>query len=254
MANPILDFMPVSGQLTLVEASLEDCQALLTSTMAKHKTGRRLSLTIHQCTQGLRSAFGFLDPVYHLEGSRKLLIKTRHPKWVAVFNNSEYAAPAPKYFSAQLKTQAIGCRLQPDTLTQKNGKAHGRYGVLDFDYCVNGKQERVVGILHETSGWIFLNQGKPFSFEDKIRYRAKRISERFDAALLIHYLKAFNLHPFEDAFYRVDKKSPAVILEMKWPGMNDPRPQPLEKLRRQSLLTPAFLGSIQRAINLQAAE
>jgi len=85
--------------------------------------------------------------------------------------------------------------------------------------------ERTLSATATDGRWEWHVSGRPFGFEDVTRYSARRIRDRFDRPLLLHYLRALGIPADDDAAY-----GPGVVLQqhVDWPR----RTETLEEARR----------------------
>jgi hypothetical protein len=60
----------------------------------------------------------------------------------------------------------------------------------------------VIAGIYDEDRWRFEAHGEVQPFEDLARYQVRRIRDRFDRALLLHYLEALGISGDEPAFFR----------------------------------------------------
>jgi hypothetical protein len=88
--------------------------------------------------------------------------------------------------------------------------------------------ERVLGAVAEDGRWSWDESGTPFAFEDRARYRVRRVRDRFDRALLIDYVEALGIPAGDDAAY-----GEGVVVQQRaaWHRERPPRTQTLAEAR-----------------------
>jgi hypothetical protein len=194
-----------------------------------------------RCATSLASALELLDPlVDHHPPTRIVVLSTRRDGWSAVWTNGADCAAwsgAAGRMTSDLNTQAVYYRRIPHTLVPaRAGKPTGVGGMVTFKITRNGKKERLVELGFDAGRWVFTEQGTPLPFEQTSRYRLPRKAERFDGELLVEYLGALGLRPFDDDFFQVNRDRPADCVELELEsrrGMPKVESAPLATLRRR---------------------
>jgi hypothetical protein len=164
----------------------------------------------------LEGAFRMLDPLSGGFIVRHLMIGTENG-WTAYFNNSVLLAADSSIsgdLSGKLKVRAVHV-VNQDECIHKTSSRHwtGEYGQFRFWVFHNGGLVRAIDNVHGDDGWEFSQEGKPFPFEDVKKYRLPKKPDRFTGEMLENYLQQLGLRPFEDSFYVINKKRPAVLIE-----------------------------------------
>jgi hypothetical protein len=140
---------------------------------------------------------------------RELLVATTGP-WTAYFNcavDGTDAASAIAVLSERLGCQGLVVTCQPHL------PARDRMGAVMFtleDPSVDGSvgPRRSIAAIYDGDRWRFDTDGEPLPFEERDRYAARRLRDRFTSDMLERYCRALGVDAFNGRFYR----GPAVLV------------------------------------------
>jgi hypothetical protein len=98
-------------------------------------------------------------------------------------------------------------------------------------------RERTLSAVATDGRWEWYASGTPFPFEDLNRYTARRIRDRLDRELLVHYLQELGIDADQDTAYglgiivqqdvawsrrTVSLEAARAELDRSWPGASMP--------------------------------
>ena len=205
----VRDFLPMTscGHVVRSEAG-KVARALAKNVQATRAIGRIDART-------LRAALASLSTVACGESGAAVggyvVLTTAAAGWTSVIVDS--AEPGRHWqdnlrLSDALSTRVVYYSFQPHTYRKRAGRELGRYGAYHLTIADRGELVRSVGIYHDDiwtqaarRRWRFYAEGKLQTFERAAVYRARRAEDRFGPALLVEYLAALGLSPFDDTFY-----------------------------------------------------
>jgi hypothetical protein len=193
----------------------------------------------------LSGALAFLDPVAN-RFTRLIALETVQADWIAVYTNWDTGwFQLGQSVSKELRTDVCVFRAIPDTLRRDSkGQLIGRPGAATFALFSKGNTVRSLTCLNDNGRWRFTQEGKPLAFERRAQYRAKNLRDRFTIAMLLEYMAALRLRPFEDDFFAVGTQRPArgmEVLPADPDSVRGIRFTPMRILRRQWALTNKLL-------------
>ena len=161
----------------------------------------------------LQGAFETLLPL-SISKMRRLFVAT-NSDWTMCFQNGISGSdpfPAMSMLAQRLKVLAMRvCSTWPNMLHPANIWEVYAPPELGGDQPLGYR--RSIACANDGGHWIFETNGEPFPFEKLEVYNARLKRDRFSRELLNKYLDYFNLHPFDDSFYRVNEDKPAVLLQ-----------------------------------------
>jgi hypothetical protein len=114
--------------------------------------------------------------------TRELLVST-DSGWTAIFGNSvglsdcfTVSAMCARFLSVD----AFAVVYAPDRMDQVRDGAVNVYRSMQFQYYSARAEEPTRTIVSSNDGgrWVFIDQGKPFEFEDAAKYLSKRVRDR----------------------------------------------------------------------------
>lgn len=153
-----------------------------------------------EVTGGLDELLAALLPLQSPQPDRYLLLPTANPEWTAVYDNDRMGSE-PHSLTAALHRQfgfeTIEIVSIPHTITPD--RMRGKYGRVAFVYH-HATGERWVRAMND-GRWRFGTVGDPLPFEDLQAYQRPRHQDRFTHRMLVDYLAALDLHPFDVDFY-----------------------------------------------------
>jgi hypothetical protein len=198
---------PVTDDFALVNAPLREAVAAYEAWMKR----LRWPLTTREITN-LDEAFAALAPLS--ASMRRKLFVSAGSAWTAFFQSGTLGSD-PTAGGSQLSKEldCIGVRvcatpdddLYPAVMWQV--WAPPRLGGDQWHY------RRAVTAANDGGKWVFDEDGEPYPFEERERYRAIRKRDRFTKDMLRRYLAASAVDPFADGALKADVGSPAVLLE-----------------------------------------
>jgi len=112
------------------------------------------------------------------------------------------------------------------------GRIVNGWGGGMFHCLFGGEQRRCIMLSEQENGWDFLNQGKPFPFEDVEKYKEKFARNRFTPEMLDKYLKELDIDFFNEDFYMPYGSKAYIIEQVRPPWNEDDKPISLEEMRR----------------------
>jgi hypothetical protein len=158
---------------------------------------------------GLGAALEALLPLCHAK-QRKLLTSTAS-QWTAFFQNGiDGSDPTPvmSLLARKLEVTAMRiCSTPPSAMWPATIWEVYASGYEPLGY------RRSVCVSNDGGKWVFYQSGEPFAFEEVEAYDRKRKRDRFTRELLLKYLSHFQLRPFDDDFYRIERSQPAILLD-----------------------------------------
>lgn len=211
----ISEWYPVTEELGLVDAPVEAVVDTYDAWNREHGTTQHRRMV----DTSLADAFAALPPL-SMELRRTVFVATR-VGWTAFFRSGITGSDPTSSMSQlakRLRVVAMSVGITPPSATLPAVRwfvfAPPALGGDALLY-----ERRVVYAINEGGRWAFYQKGEPYPFEQSERYDARRKRDRFPPQLLIQYLAALGLAPFEEAFYVVTPSQPAVLLESekRWP-------------------------------------
>jgi hypothetical protein len=203
------EWTPVTQDFGVIQAPVD----LVAERLQAWHAGAGTRYRIQRCTDSLAACFQALLPLTHAK-TRRLFVATR-AGWTACFQNGIDGSdpfPAMSYLARELGVDAMRiCRTPPGArwpaaIWEVYAPEH-RGGVPPLGY------RRALAAANDGGRWSFTNSGPPFPFEEPTRYGARRVRDRFTAAMLAEYLEAgYDLRPFDDADYVVSPERPGIVL------------------------------------------
>jgi len=109
-------------------------------------------------------------------------------------------------------SERLGCQGLVVTC-QPHLPARDRMGAVMFtleDPSVDGSvgPRRSIAAIYDGDRWRFDTDGEPLPFEERVRYAARRLRDRFTSDMLERYCRALGVDAFNGRFYR----GPAVLV------------------------------------------
>jgi hypothetical protein len=129
--------------------------------------------------------------------TKSLLVET-DSGWTAVFVQGGDGADWASHLGQALDTRAL--RTSYATHEKDAAGKVTQYGDVAF-WLFEGDHERTIQASHQGSGWTWHLDGEPQPFEDLSRYEARRITQRFDRALLNDYCRALGIRREDRSYY-----------------------------------------------------
>jgi hypothetical protein len=151
--------------------------------------------------------------------TRLVLIETRSSH-TAIWNNAwrsrgwfEMAFP----LTNRLRVDDVFYLSEQKTIVKSEGALRGQWGAIQLIRIAAGSIVRSISLVNDGGRWVFTTQGDPAPFEDTPQYGARVKTERFTHAMLSRYLAAMNMFPFDDDYFIVGERHPAVGIEIAVP-------------------------------------
>ncbi len=156
----------------------------------------------------LPAALTMLEPLTSPQ-SREILISTSSAKWTAYFcNGLRTADPASPvgYLCSAVPCRGVVIHCVRDRSWVKRPDALRTYGATAFTLFADHETEwlnveRRVSAINDGGKWVFATRGEPQAFEQPERYKARKIEDRLDWAMLSEYCKSLGIYPFDEEFY-----------------------------------------------------
>lgn len=197
------DWYPVTSDMGLIHA---DVARILGS-----ETFNELFRVEGQVVTSLEDALSALPPL-SIEGKRAIWVTTQ-VGWTAYFASGIQGSDpfsVVRHLALELGVLAMRvCSTPADVLYPANIWEVYAPPELGGDEPLGIR--RSITAANDGGRWVFEQCGDPFDFEDMGARVATRKRDRFTREHLASCLSGFGLHPFEEAFYRVETSSPAVL-------------------------------------------
>ncbi|MFT3917550.1 MAG: hypothetical protein QM704_26725 [Anaeromyxobacteraceae bacterium] len=143
----------------------------------------------------LRSALQALAPLTSVEPRRFLFAPTTC-EWTVYFENRW---PAPDAYAVPTRLgELLGVPVVRFVCAHQGPRT--KFGAYVLERFGPGPR-RTVSLVNDGGRWGFDEIGSPLPFEDAERYRARRPTDRFDAALLVRYAGILGIRALEHDFY-----------------------------------------------------
>lgn len=156
---------------------------------------------------GLEDGLKALLPLQSPQCDKYLLLPTANPEWTAIYDNGKRGTEVHSLCFSMWNLfgiEAINVINIPHTIDK--ARTRGQYGCRAIEH-IGPHGERWIRVMHGLSRWEFMSVGTPFAFEDVAAYDQPGASKRFTQEMMVRYLAALDLHPFESDFYCPDSKS-----------------------------------------------
>lgn len=228
----ISDFDPITRGQVLINAPLNKVADALISILRRYSEWairfrnsmpgtnidpRSVSFVTRRINGGLREALTFLSPLSAVEATRHVLVSTCASEWTGYFCNRTRSAErnVAGNLSKELSVTAVFAFKQEHTIRKlaENLWAGDYGGVQFFVYDRSDQPARAIECLNDGGPWVFGQVGKPYSFEDTKQYQARRKQDRFTQEMLVRYLEAMNLRPYDDSFFVPNETSNCIGIE-----------------------------------------
>ncbi len=188
----------IGAPLSAVGAALRDWRRSLGAEVAVLPVSERFPAVLHR-----------LEPLTLADKQRELVLTTGS-SWTAYFDNLANG-PDPfgpvSYLSSTLECRGLMVTCVPHEHVVEGSGARGRYGAVQFEMFGPEPTEwlnyvRTISAVNDGGRWVFETFGPPQRFEKSERYTARRVRERFTAAMLEEYCAALGVRYFDPEFYR----------------------------------------------------
>ena len=133
---------------------------------------------------------------------RRELFVAAQGGWTAYFDNGwrgTDTGPPMRVLAQRLGCRGLSVISVPNTINER--KRTGNYGAIGFVLYGPAGTLRVAEAVNDGGRWTWDTFGEPQPFEDVARYTNKRVRLRIDQDLLISYMSALGLRPFDASFY-----------------------------------------------------
>lgn len=178
----------------------------------------------------LESALPLLEP-WAMPPWKDLVVECENG-WIAFFGQSGSPPEWVDHLARQFRTLGLYTSYSPMV---RRGREVVRHGDCAF-WLVDGARDdlqplcglRSVQVSYQTS-WEFHADGEVQAYEEIDRYSARRITDRFDVAMLNRYCLAIGIDRAHASFYR----ERAFLVELDIRRWGKPRSMSAEEWRRQ---------------------
>lgn len=248
MANEFTGFLyndrlaPITTSMGLIE---EECSSVVKKFVEWREESKKFDhytkrIRSHTVIGNLEETLLHLLPLKLVQSNRYLLIPTI-AGWTAYLDNN-YRGTDPaaiSYLPELLNSRSVWVVARPHSLRYTGSTWRGREGALVMEVYGHEEREwlnliRKIRLENDAGKWQFEQSGEPFSFEEKERYQAEQVRDRFDFDLLKRYLKALGLSPFEEEFYLPSFDRSAVLVEITTKYSKQNKDITLEEARRMN--------------------
>src|SRR5262249_11192690 len=143
-----------------------------------------------------------LDRLLPLTGPllRNIWVRTSG-RWTAYFDNFVNGGDpyGPICHGARdLNCKGVMILISPQTATSWRGTRFTIFGPKGPRWF---NIDREISAINDEGRWDWTVSGKPQSFEDVSRYKARRVKDRFTPEMLEQYCTALGIRAFDDTFY-----------------------------------------------------
>lgn len=235
------DGLPLTGCGDFAKAPATEVRAAIGKLCRELFAGQKITENA-QGARTLNQAIDFLDPAAE-QLTRCVVLDTKKAGWVGVYGNAIGGHPLASFLAIRLKTDAVGFGLEADTAKRKGRNFVGAFGEVRLDIFTGGKRTREIGASNQLGKWRFGHDGKPLPFEEVRSYKAASARDRFTPAMLLQYLAALGLRPFDEDFFVVNAKHAAQSVTVAW-TTEENEAVPLTDLRERSGLTAEVIADL----------
>lgn len=202
---------PISSTVGFLERPLGEVVEFFASWQKSLGPLRRIKTKFFESE--LEAAFLKLEPLH--ERKSKYLLMATDSRWTAIFDDV-YTGPDVTGDVIHA-TKTLGCNGVRVVVDPGFKESHYAcilevYGPQACNKPLN--YVRTVTLADDGDRWVFHQSGKPYDFEKTEFYERSRKKDRFNFDLLSEYLGHFDIHAFEDGFYKSDKAAVVEIMEI----------------------------------------
>lgn len=204
-------YAPVTSAIGFLRAPLE----VVAEGLAVWRRQIYGSVRVEHLDGGLFANVSKLEPLTGGARPRELVVATRNPEWVSLFDNQvEGGDPITTvgYLARTLAVQGAVVVSIPDAPARGEGRV-ARYGARQLEMFAPIDTSflnyvRTISVVQDGSRWRFDANGTVQDFEDVQAYGRRRVADRFTGAMLAEYAAALGLKPFDSDFF----SGPSVLV------------------------------------------
>jgi hypothetical protein len=242
------DLFPATAFADFVKAPGPSVRAAIAELWQKQARGNAQIEEHAVLARDLTSSVSRLDPATSIP-TGCIVLSTAKTGWVAVYYNAIEGMSLAGYLARRFTSEAAHFRLMADTVKRQGKTLVGRFGVIRLEYFRDGDQVRQIINVNDQGKWRFGHNGEQLPFENAENYKAPRVVDRFTPGMLLTYLAALGLRPYEDDFFLVSSRQPAEGLTLTWGPQrrNEAAPKSLTDVRREWGLTDGVINHLLQA-------
>lgn len=195
-------YAPVTSAMGFLRASLDE----VAEGLAAWRRDIHGSAQIESLEGDLFANVSALEPLTGGVRPRELIVATRNPEWVGIFDNGiQGGDPSTTvgYLSRTLAVQGVVVVSVPDVSVVGHPSRYGARQFEMFAPIATGflNYVRTISVVRDGSRWRFDANGTVQDFEDVEAYQRRRVADRFTATMLVDYAASLGLRPFDPDFF-----------------------------------------------------
>ena len=207
MKGLLLDdrWAPVTSEMGFLETDAAHAARAFAAWQGGLLASDGVTVAVRPVTGSLEQVLSSLLPLTDSETQRHLFIPTRSA-WTGYVDNAYRgtdASGAMAYMARDDRLPGPACGRRAPHLPQEKGPLWCRDagGVRPAPDSSGSTTVRAVSASNDGGRWVFDQFGEPFPFEQREKYQARRVRDRFTFDMLKDYLRHLGLSPFEEDFY-----------------------------------------------------